>query len=62
MPVCRLSYTEELQATVLEVKAIGGFGTTIDVVLVGGGGGTAMILKEPNRYLSQVLLSVSDPH
>jgi translation initiation factor 5B len=30
----RLSYTEELQATVLEVKAIGGFGTTIDVVLV----------------------------
>jgi translation initiation factor 5B len=32
----RLSYTEELQATVLEVKAIGGFGTTIDVVLVRG--------------------------
>jgi len=32
----RLSYTEELQATVLEVKAIGGFGTTIDVVLVNG--------------------------
>merc|ERR1711962_755306 len=32
----RLSFTEELQATVLEVKAIGGFGTTIDVVLVNG--------------------------
>ena len=32
----RLSYTEELQATVLEVKAIGGFGTTIDVILVNG--------------------------
>jgi len=32
----RLSYTEELQATVLEVKAIGGFGTTIDIVLVNG--------------------------
>lgn len=32
----RLSYTEEMQATVLEVKAIGGFGTTIDVVLVNG--------------------------
>jgi len=32
----RLSYTEELQATVLEVKAIGGFGTTIDIILVNG--------------------------
>merc|ERR1712223_921667 len=32
----RLSFSEELQATVLEVKAIGGFGTTIDVVLVNG--------------------------
>jgi len=32
----RLSYTDEMQATVLEVKAIGGFGTTIDVVLVNG--------------------------
>jgi len=32
----RISYTEELQATVLEVKAIGGFGTTIDVILVNG--------------------------
>jgi translation initiation factor 5B len=32
----RLSYTEELHATVMEVKAIGGLGTTIDVVLVNG--------------------------
>merc|ERR1719319_592732 len=32
----RLAFTEELQATVLEVKAIGGFGTTIDLVLVNG--------------------------
>lgn len=32
----RLSYTDELQATVMEVKAIGGLGTTIDVVLVNG--------------------------
>merc|ERR1712223_1877913 len=32
----RLSFSEELQATVLEVKAIGGFGTTIDVVLING--------------------------
>jgi len=32
----RLSYTDELQATVMEVKAIGGLGTTIDVALVNG--------------------------
>ncbi|CAF0921562.1 unnamed protein product, partial [Didymodactylos carnosus] len=32
----RLSYSDELQATVMEVKAIGGLGTTIDVVLVNG--------------------------
>ncbi len=32
----RLSYSEELQATVLEVKAVPGLGTTIDVVLVNG--------------------------
>ena len=32
----RLSFSEELQATVLEVKAITGLGTTIDIVLVNG--------------------------
>uniref|UniRef100_A0A336MD14 Eukaryotic translation initiation factor 5B n=3 Tax=Culicoides sonorensis TaxID=179676 RepID=A0A336MD14_CULSO len=32
----RLMYSEELQATVLEVKAIAGLGTTIDVILVNG--------------------------
>lgn len=32
----RLSYSNELQATVLEVKAIPGLGTTIDIVLVNG--------------------------
>merc|ERR1719508_36387 len=32
----RLSFSEELQATVLEVKDVGGFGTTIDIVLVNG--------------------------
>jgi len=32
----RLSFSEELQATVLEVKAIPGLGTTIDIVLVNG--------------------------
>ena len=36
----RLSYTEELQCTILEVKAIGGFGTTTNTAgggLFGGG-------------------------
>ncbi|XP_067119722.1 eukaryotic translation initiation factor 5B isoform X2 [Centruroides vittatus] len=32
----RLAFSEELQATVLEVKAIPGLGTTIDVILVNG--------------------------
>ncbi|KAL4230387.1 Translation Initiation Factor 5B [Mactra antiquata] len=32
----KVSYTEELQATVMEVKAIHGLGTTIDVILVNG--------------------------
>lgn len=32
----RLMYSEELQATVLEVKAIPGLGTTIDAILVNG--------------------------
>ncbi|XP_071871384.1 eukaryotic translation initiation factor 5B isoform X2 [Bombus fervidus] len=36
----RLMYSEELQATVLEVKALPGLGTTIDCILVNG------ILKE----------------
>lgn len=32
----RLSYVDELQCTVLEVKVIEGLGTTVDVVLVNG--------------------------
>lgn len=32
----RLMYSDELQATVLEVKALPGLGTTIDVILVNG--------------------------
>ncbi|XP_017783938.1 PREDICTED: eukaryotic translation initiation factor 5B [Nicrophorus vespilloides] len=32
----RLMYSDELQATVLEVKAISGLGTTIDVILING--------------------------
>jgi len=32
----RLAFSDELQATVLEVKAIPGLGTTIDIVLLNG--------------------------
>ncbi|KAK0417342.1 hypothetical protein QR680_012953 [Steinernema hermaphroditum] len=32
----RISYSEELQCTVMEVKALPGLGTTIDVILVNG--------------------------
>ncbi|XP_046461821.1 eukaryotic translation initiation factor 5B-like [Daphnia pulex] len=32
----RLMYTDELQATVLEVKAIPGYGTTVDIILING--------------------------
>ncbi|KAK4022788.1 eukaryotic translation initiation factor 5B [Daphnia magna] len=32
----RLMYSDELQATVLEVKAIPGYGTTVDVILING--------------------------
>lgn len=32
----RLMYSETLQATVLEVKAISGLGTTLDVILING--------------------------
>ena len=32
----RLMFSDELHATVLEVKAISGYGTTIDVILVNG--------------------------
>ena len=32
----KLAFSEEVQANVLEVKAIPGLGTTIDVVLVNG--------------------------
>ena len=32
----RLMYSEELQATVLEVKALPGLGTTIDIILLNG--------------------------
>ncbi|XP_025270568.1 eukaryotic translation initiation factor 5B isoform X1 [Camponotus floridanus] len=41
----RLMYSEELQATVLEVKALPGLGTTIDCILVNG------ILKEGDTVI-----------
>ncbi|KMQ86460.1 eukaryotic translation initiation factor 5b, partial [Lasius niger] len=41
----RLMYSEELQATVLEVKALPGLGTTIDCILVNG------MLKEGDTVL-----------
>lgn len=41
----RLMYSEELQATVLEVKALPGLGTTIDCILVNG------ILKEGDTMI-----------
>lgn len=41
----RLMYSSELQATVLEVKAIPGLGTTIDVILING------ILKEGDTMI-----------
>lgn len=36
MLVKRISYSRELQATVMEVKEIPGLGTTVDVCLVNG--------------------------
>lgn len=41
----RLMYSEELQATVLEVKALPGLGTTIDCILVNG------VLKEGDTVI-----------
>ena len=41
----KLAYSDEVQANVLEVKAIPGLGTTIDVVLVNG------TLKEGNTMI-----------
>ncbi|UJR25567.1 hypothetical protein I4U23_006912 [Adineta vaga] len=53
----RLSYTDELQATVMEVKAIGGLGTTIDVVLVNGHlhvGDTIIVAGQEGPIVTQV--------
>ena len=53
----RLSYSDELQATVLEVKAIPGLGTTIDIVLVNGSlkeGQTIIVAGQEGPIVTQI--------
>ncbi|BET01747.1 translation Initiation Factor [Nesidiocoris tenuis] len=53
----RLMFSEELQATVLEVKAIPGLGTTIDVILVNGylrEGDTAVLAGTEAPIVTQI--------
>merc|ERR1712018_74659 len=53
----RISYSEELQATVLEVKAIPGLGTTIDIVLVNGKlreGQTMIVAGQEGPIVTQI--------
>lgn len=53
----RLAFSEELQATVLEVKAIPGLGTTIDVILVNGRlreGDTAILAGHEGPVVTQI--------
>ncbi|KAF6199286.1 hypothetical protein GE061_007312 [Apolygus lucorum] len=53
----RLMFSEELQATVLEVKAISGLGTTIDVILVNGTlreGDTAILAGTDAPIVTQI--------
>ncbi|QQP32267.1 Uncharacterized protein FKW44_024265, partial [Caligus rogercresseyi] len=53
----RLSLSDELQATVLEVKAIPGLGTTIDIVLVNGKlreGSTIVVAGTDGPIVTQV--------
>ncbi|CAF1323503.1 unnamed protein product [Adineta steineri] len=53
----RLSYTDELQATVMEVKTIGGLGTTIDVILANGHlhvGDTIIVAGQEGPIVTQV--------
>lgn len=58
----RLMYSEELQATVLEVKALPGLGTTIDCILVNGmlkEGDTVIIAGTMGPKGSNVILEQS---
>lgn len=53
----RLAFSEELQATVLEVKAISGLGTTIDVILVNGRlkeGDTIVVAGQEGPVVTQI--------
>ena len=60
----RISYSEELQATVLEVKAIPGLGTTIDIVLVNGKlrEGQTMIVAGQEGPIGNFFLSYLFPY
>lgn len=53
----RLMYSEELQATVLEVKAIPGLGTTLDCILINGklrGGETLIVAGTDGPITTQI--------
>ncbi|GFY39554.1 eukaryotic translation initiation factor 5B [Trichonephila inaurata madagascariensis] len=53
----RLTFSQELQATVLEVKVIPGLGTTIDVILVNGSlheGDTIVLAGHEGPIVSQI--------
>ncbi|UYV81321.1 EIF5B [Cordylochernes scorpioides] len=53
----KLSFSEELQATVLEVKAIPGLGTTIDVILINGRlreGETMVVAGQDGPIVTQI--------
>ncbi|KAF8793500.1 Eukaryotic translation initiation factor 5B like protein [Argiope bruennichi] len=53
----RLTFSQELQATVLEVKAISGLGTTIDVILVNGHlqeGDTIVLVGHEGPIVTQI--------
>ncbi|KAK2165100.1 hypothetical protein LSH36_55g09061 [Paralvinella palmiformis] len=53
----RIAFSEELQATVMEVKAIQGLGTTIDVILVNGSlheGTTVILAGQEGPIVTQI--------
>ena len=57
MLASRIAYSEELQATVLEVKAIPGLGTTIDVIVVNGElkeGDTMVLAGHEGPFVTQI--------
>lgn len=53
----RIAFSDELQATVMEVKAIQGLGTTIDVILVNGSlseGDTIVVAGQEGPIVTQI--------